>query len=296
MNFRRFNAAKFSMNLESLKPYQPIFKHLAISIGSVLIVVLIFFYVYLPFTTNHGETISVPDIRNQHVNELENILVSRSLRYEVNTDSGYSSDQEPLTVLDQYPAANSKVKENRKIYVTLNARKPPMVKMPDLKDKSLMIAQITLQSFGLKLGRTTYQPDLALNAVLEQYIKGRPVPAGEMIPKGSSIDLDLGNGSGKQQWEMFDYVNQRFEDARFSIISIGLSLRRVTYVRDATVTLKSTNALGDTILTTITVPKGNIVRQLPAPGQTVRLQDIVDLWIYQPDSVGRNTSILDSNN
>ena len=296
MNFRRFNAANFSMNLESLKPYQPIFKHLAISMGSVLLIVLLFFYVYLPVTTNHGETITVPDIQNQHIDALEEILVSRNLRYVVNADSGYSSDQEPLTVLNQFPAANSQVKEDRKIYVTLNARKPPLVRMPDLKDKSLMIAQVTLQASGLKLGRTIYKPDLALNAVLAQYIKGRPVIAGEMIPKGSTIDLDLGNGSGNQQWNMYESVYQRYEDARIGFIGIGLQIGRVTFVRDPAVTLRSTTALGDTILTTVNVPMGNIERQLPAPWQTVRLQDIVDLWIYQPDSVGRNSSILDSDN
>ncbi len=284
------------MNLEAIKPLRPIFKHLLITIGAAVLITLIFFYGYLPVTTNHGEAITVPNIQNQHVDELENILVSRSLRYEVNADSGFMAEQEPLTVIDQYPKANSKVKENRKIYVTLNARKPPLVKMPDLKDKSLMIAQVTLQSFGLMVGKTSYKDDLALNAVLEQYKNGRVIAPGELVPKGSKIDLDLGNGLGNVTWNMYDYVGQRFTDARIGIVGIGLYLGRITYIDNPTVTIKQVNALGDTVLTTSNVSAGTITRQMPDPGRTVRLQDVVDLWVYQPDSVSRNTAIPDLDN
>lgn len=283
------------MDFEAIKTLKPVFKHLLITVGSGLLIILLFFYGFLPSTTNHGETITVPDVKNQRLEDLEDVLVSRNLRYTVNTDSGYAADQEPLTVIDQFPKANSKVKENRRVYVTLNARKPPLVKMPALIDKSLMISQITLQSFGLKLGKIEYRPDMAANVVLEQWYKGRPIAEGAMIPKGSNIDLYIGDGYGNRYWQMYDYVNQPYEDARVGIVGIGLTIGKIEYVDNPETYIQTVSASGDTITSVINVPIGNIVRQYPPAGRTVRLQDIVDLWIYQPYAAPQEETILDDN-
>jgi beta-lactam-binding protein with PASTA domain len=272
------------MDFEAIKTLKPVFKHLLITVGSGLLIVLLFFYGFLPSTTNHGETITVPDVRNQHVNDLEDVLVGRSLRYTINADSSYTPDQEPFTVIDQFPKANSKVKENRRIYVTLNARKPPLVKMPDLKDKSLMISQITLQSFGLKLGKIEYRPDMAANVVLDQMYDGQAIKGGDMIPKGSKIDLYIGDGFGNRQWKMYQYVNQPLEDARVGIVGIGLTIGKIEYVSNAETVIETVSSTGDIISTVINVSRGAIVRQYPPEGRIVRLQDVVDLWIYQPDA------------
>lgn len=198
------------MQPEIVKRIKSVAKHLLITVGLGIFIVLVFFYLYLPATTNHGETITVPDVRNQQVTDLEDILVGRNLRYEVNIDSGYSPNQEPLTVLDQFPKANAKVKENRKIYVTLNSRKSPLVRMPDLIDKSLKIAQITLESLNLKLGRREYVPDDHLNAIIRQLLDGQDVLPDELIPKGSTIDLKVGNGRRDRYWEMYKYTEQSY--------------------------------------------------------------------------------------
>ena len=79
--------------------------------------------------------------------KVEEFLASHDLRYEVN-DSSYSAEYPPLTVLKQYPAAGAKVKENRKIFVSVNRRNPPTVKMPDLIDG----AALFLEQFDLHLG------------------------------------------------------------------------------------------------------------------------------------------------
>jgi beta-lactam-binding protein with PASTA domain len=283
------------MNFEVLNSLKPVAKHLLITVGSGVIIVLFFFYGYLPSTTNHGETITVPDVQNQHLNDLEDILVGRNLRYTVNADSGYNADQEPLTVIDQFPKANSQVKENRRIYVTLNARKPPLVKMPDLKDKSLMISQITLQSYGLKLGKIDYRPDMAPNVVLDQLYEGKSISAGTMIPKGAKIDLYIGDGFGNRFWQMYDYTSQPFEDAKVGIVGIGLTLGRIEYVKNPEAVVKSVSAAGDTISSVVNVSRGAIVRQYPLAGRTVRLQDVVDLWIYQPDAAPKEETILEEN-
>ena len=114
-------------------------------------------------------------------------------------DSIYDSEKVPGTVLDQDPAPNSNVKENRMIYLTINATQPPDVKMPDLVDVSFRQAEAMLQSFGLITGEITYKADLAKNAVLEQRYRNKIIKPGTMLPKGSEIDLVLGDGLGEDE-------------------------------------------------------------------------------------------------
>ncbi len=126
--------------------------HLLLIIITITLLILGFFYIYLPKTTNHGETLTVPDLEGMPFANVDEVLTERNMRYEVQADSSYSADYPPFTILKQYPAAGSKVKENRKISLSLNAANPPLVKMPRLEDGSVKNAQMVLESFGLVLG------------------------------------------------------------------------------------------------------------------------------------------------
>ena len=73
-----------------------------------------FFYVYLPITTNHGETIVVPKVTGMNQADLEDYLDERNLDYLVD-DSTYNASIKPGTVMQQEPRAGEQVKEGRKI-------------------------------------------------------------------------------------------------------------------------------------------------------------------------------------
>lgn len=183
--------------------------------------------------TNHGQTITVPDLSGKKLREVEQTLASRKLAFAV-VDSSYSDKVMPLTVIDQNPKPGSKVKEERTIYVTINALNPPKVKMPDLRDASLKQAQLELESNGLKLGKLMYKPDLALNAVLEQQVRGKNIEPGTMISKGTRIDLVVGDGLGQTEIDVPNLVGLSLEEAKFVLDGVGLNLGSV--VTDETVT------------------------------------------------------------
>src|SRR5204863_2053723 len=94
------------------------------AIAIVILVVVGFFYVYLPNSTNHGSEIIMPELIGKNIGELDGILTPLGLRYEVG-DSSYSADHLPLTVLQQYPKQGHKVKEQRKILVSINRKSTP---------------------------------------------------------------------------------------------------------------------------------------------------------------------------
>jgi len=241
--------------------------HIGLVLGISLAIILLFFYLYLPWTTNHGESITVPDIVGKTTTELEDFLDEKDLRYEIN-DSTYDPNVKPLTVMSQYPKPNSKVKEGRKIYVTIRAIKPPQVKMPQLVDASLLNAQMVLQSYGLVLGGLQYEPHYAENAVLKQLVNGRPIAAGTSIAKGTKVVLVVGSGTGEAiPFELPNFVNQPYDEASLTISGQGLSLGSVVYVENAK------------------EAPGTVIRQKPeaGPGKQIKQGEIIDLWVAGPN-------------
>ncbi|MEL7003664.1 MAG: PASTA domain-containing protein, partial [Bacteroidota bacterium] len=135
---------------------------------------LFFFYSYLPSYTNNGQSITVPNLQGISMDEIDEFITKRNLRYEIN-DSTYSEEYPPLTILKQYPKAGSKVKEDRKIFISVNRVTPPSVPVPELVELSLTGAEAILKSNQLKKGKISYRASPFNNLVLE--MKFNDVPA-----------------------------------------------------------------------------------------------------------------------
>jgi eukaryotic-like serine/threonine-protein kinase len=235
--------------------------HLALIFGSVVLLTFIFLKLFLPAYTNHGQTVSVPDLEGYDYHDLEAYLSARDLKYEISLDSGFNAELRPLSVMKQNPKAGSKVKQGRKIYITLNAKNAPLIKMPNLVNSMLKNAQEVLSNMGLIRGEIIYVPDIGINVVLEQKYRGRSIPEGFEIPKGSQIDLVVGDGLGNQVLDVPNLVGMDEVDAEFLIIGYGFRMGRINYVL------------------TDTVPQGTIVQQMPPVGAQVKTGEPIDVWI-----------------
>ncbi len=279
--------------MSSLSFWKKLLIHLSVIIGLGVCLVLVFFFIYLPITTNHGETITVPDVRGVTIDELDQFLKERNLRYEVTPDSGFSVQYKPLAVLKQFPMPNSKVKEDRKIYITLNSQSPPLVRMPKLVGGSVKNAQLVLKTYDLALGQIRYVPDLALNYILQQRMDGRELPEGERIPKGSKIDLVVGDGLGQQNLESPDLIGLEEESARFAIVGSGLKIGTISQEKTNVAVINELQPDGTTIQKTMKVSAGQVFSQYPPKGEPMRIGQVVDLWVYKPDSLNVNPTLLD---
>jgi len=163
----------------------------------LLILVLLFAGVVygLQTFTKQNQSIEVPDLNNMSLTEVEDILTAKNLRFRV-IDSTYVASKQAGVVITQYPSPKHQVKDDRRVFLTVNAKSAPKVKMPDLIDKSLRIATNQLENIGLKIGSVKRKPDLAKNAVLEQKFEGNKIEPGKLIDKGTTIDLIVGSGYG----------------------------------------------------------------------------------------------------
>ena len=251
-----------------------LFIHIGIIVSLLLVFFLGFFFIYLPFTTNHGEAITVPDLKKKSVEGLEDFLDSRDLRYEV-SDCTFVANMAPLTILAQYPLPGAKVKEGRKIYVTVVSRTAPLIKMPKLTDMTHKSAQMLLKSMGLAEGNISYVPDMAQNAVLRQMYNGRVIEPGQPIAKGSKIDLELGEGLGTAQFDVPSAVGMPLDEAKIVIIGAGLKIGQQMIVP-----AEEGQA------------PGTVVKQNPDAGNKVRIGDVIDLWVtpQAPESSGNENA------
>jgi eukaryotic-like serine/threonine-protein kinase len=206
--------------------------------AAVLLVILVGFSIssWLSGFTHHGESISVPDVRGLKLNRLETFLEAKNLQYKI-VDSLFDVEKAPGMILEQDPAPDSKVKENRTLYLTINASHPPDVKMPNLIDVSYRQAEAILSSYGLKVGQLIYKPDLAKNAVLDQLYKGSHINPMATLSKGSTIDLVLGDGLGSVDVPVPDLNGLTRGEALFVLKGSSLNIGRVYFdsgVRDST--------------------------------------------------------------
>ena len=257
------------------------FLYFALRFFGIAAVVLFVLFKLLGCYTSHGDSVTVPNLKGMTMRQVEQILAARSLHYEV-TDSVFDLAAKPLQIMEQDPIAGSSVKTRRLIYLTLNAVRPPLVKIPDLIGKSLEIAQRNLEMRGLHVAGTEQRPDPANNTILEMRFNGKKIKAGDDIPKGTGLTLVVADGVGDTQLPVPELVCKTYDEARFLIRSNNLNLGAV--VCDVSVR--------DTL-------KAYVWKQSPAvsPAEKIRMGAPVDVWLIQtkPTTCGGTGAVPTTN-
>lgn len=164
------------------------------AVALVLIAILILNW--LDTTTNQDQQIIVPDLAQLPLKEVDERLNELELRREVLDSASFNPDFPPYTVIEQAPLPGVHVKENRKIYLTLNPSGYRKIEVPgNLIRQTRRQVEPTLRSLGFEIGTISYKPDVARDAVLEMRYKGEKLEPGTKLMKTSKIDLVLGDGS-----------------------------------------------------------------------------------------------------
>jgi len=178
--------------------------------------------------TRHGESLTLPNLKGLGFEEVQQILEQKKLRYII-TDTAFIDSMPKGSVVEQNPLPNTKVKEGRFIYITLNSNSSVGVLMPNLINNSLRFAETVLNSSGLKLGTVIYKPDIAAGAVLDQLYKNQSIQPNIKIPKGASIDLIVGDGMGSTDVDIPDLTNLTLNEARGVLESNLLQVGSIVY-------------------------------------------------------------------
>lgn len=200
------------MNKETnTKGFKNSFRLNLLAVIGVCVVLYFIFFAFLGQITGHGEEIKVPNVIGKTLKSGEGQL--QKIGFDIQIDSSYDPTQKPLTILGQQPELGEIVKPGRTIFLTVNKSEPPKTPMPNLNGLSLRSALMILNSSKLKLGDTSYRPDIAQGAVLDQLYNGSIIRPGQMIPQGSLISLVLGDGLGNTVFDVPDIVGLTYAEA-----------------------------------------------------------------------------------
>lgn len=239
------------------------------AIGSVIAVVLIAFF-SLSYYTDHGSGVPVPQLEGMNITQAVNKLEEQGFNFYV--DTVYLGDKAPGTIVQQDPDAGTLVKKGRIIYLTMVTMQAPPIALPEIEQKPYIEAVAMLSNAGLKVGDTVYRSDIAPNIVLEIKLNGQTIRPGMKIPKGSRIDLVLGDGKGASELPIPEVVNLDLDEARMAIKGAGFTLGTITYQGSIT---DSANL--------------KVVEQFPAPTDSVNTSSIgsrINLTVTQSSGNG----------
>lgn len=190
--------------------------------GLVLVFAVFFLFLSsLKCLTGHGKAATVPSVTGKSYEEAKKILKKAGFDVDIQ-DSVYVDTAKPMTVIKQIPEADELVKSNRTVFLLISRAVPPEMEMPNLVGYSFRNAEMVLKNMDLKIGDTTFKPDFARNAVLEQWYNGSQITPGTRIRKGSVISLVLGDGVGKKDFVVPDITGMTFCDAREMLEENGI--------------------------------------------------------------------------
>lgn len=217
------NIKKLLLKIYSNYNVQTILFPLIAIVGSALL-----FFIFLFIFTRHGQSYPVPSFTGLKHSEAIKMASKYKLRIEI-TDSVYILTRKPGTIVEQNPPVGTKVKQNRRVILTINARNPKKVEMPNIVGVTLRQAKAILDLQGLIVGNLIFVPDIAVNNVLEQKFRGKVIEPGKLIAKGSRVDLVLGRGMQNERTGLPLLIGLNQSDSRSRLIDASLNLGQVKY-------------------------------------------------------------------
>lgn len=256
-----------------------IWKHVAIIISSIIVLLIITFALMQVYTL-HGQGKPVPDFTGLTETQLQHLIKSNNLRYNI-IDSVHLDNVPKGVVVEQVPKPGEKVKKNRRLFFTINAWTKEQVIIPRVIDLSLRDAKVMVESFGLTVGELIYIPSEFTNLVLGQHLNGKPVEPGVMVPRGTRVDLIVGRGLSNETTAVPNLIEMKLPEARRVTQSVYLNIGSTIYDQSV---VTSTDSL-----------KAFIWKQNPPSkkGFTKRLGASIDVWLTNDSSLLKPITIED---
>jgi serine/threonine-protein kinase len=159
--------------------------------AGLIVLVVLFDKVYMPWFVDAKEVV-LPNLVGMHKSEALKILSDLNLnvreigpRYDAKFDIDH--------VIFQRPPAGTLVKENRRIYLHISGG-DPLIKMPNLYNKTLRDAKVTLERRGLFIRDIAQiKSELPANHVVEQeFVEGTNLAQGDSVNIKVSIGPRVG--------------------------------------------------------------------------------------------------------
>ncbi|MDH3650751.1 MAG: PASTA domain-containing protein [Saprospiraceae bacterium] len=242
-------------------------------LGCVLLTML-----WLRWYTHHGQSLTLPDYVGQHMNDAVQDARNNSFRILV-VDSVFIVGQEGGIIVNQNPVGMSKVKQKRKIYVTLTkyaADQIPVLRLPVLYGKNFDRKKLELkQGFeidAIVIG-STYDRGPA-DHILEVRYQGETIVDAKRrldnvkIEKGGRLEMIVSKSTGGLI-TVPDLACKSYQEASFQLQTLNLLVSETILddgVRDA--------------------EDGYVREQFPEGGSAIAMGESVTLYLSAQPAAG----------
>ncbi|MEO1258378.1 MAG: PASTA domain-containing protein [Bacteroidota bacterium] len=212
------------------------------------IAVVLFFMTnwWLRCYTDHGESVQVDDFTGMHLADASKKGQNKGFRFEV-IDSAWKKSSPSGLIINQTPKALSRVKEGRRIYVTVTG-KPKTVVLPLLSESSYDYEQYSRRlairhSITSEIKERVYDRKQAENTILHFFHDGQKLTDNDLkkgykVQEGSTLEFVI-TERRTNQMNIPDLVCMDFVAADFLVSSYNLNVGQV--FEDASV-IDRTNA------------------------------------------------------
>lgn len=205
-----------------------------------------------------GDEIRAPDLIGKNLSSAYQTSSSKGifLKKEI---ININKTARPLTVIDQFPAPGTKVKEKSfvKVYITPEVTE---VIVPDLKNQPFRECDRVLSENHLKRRYVSYvnSGDVPVDQVISQ-----SPAAGSRLPSGAGIDLLVSKGIRDSSYIMPFIIGMEAERVVYFFESKGFKISKITRVPYSY------------------LEPGIVVKQFPSPGFRINPRNLISIQISE---------------
>jgi beta-lactam-binding protein with PASTA domain len=199
-------------------------KKLTIIFGIVIVIIILFNNVLMPWYVRHSVLVKVPNVVGLKYEEAKKVLESAGL--ELKQGNIRYDESKPFgQVLEQTPAPDEMVKYGRRVYVVICGGEQ-LIEVPKLVGRSLRDAKFTLEQRNLQVGEVVKQFS---NEFPEDVIIRQVQQPGSKVKKSTKIDLIVSNGPQIGDIIIPDLIGKKVDEAKKILAEKKLQLGKITY-------------------------------------------------------------------
>ncbi|MCP4202058.1 MAG: PASTA domain-containing protein [bacterium] len=224
--------------------------------GILGVVFVVTAYFSFSFFVRSGVT-AVPDLRGASITDAEALVRDQGLRIEWSEEARYDESVAANHVMRQEPRSGSLVKRGALVKATVSLGREVVI-VPDVSERALQAAQVTLAAQGLSLGKVA---NVFSGGGRPGTVVTQDPPAGASVNRGRPVDLYLNLDNRASVFVMPDLVYRGYAEVRRYFERRDMRLGSVKF--------ESYEGISP----------GIILRQHPLPGHPLRKSDVISLVV-----------------
>lgn len=231
-------------------------KKLLIFIGAIIVLMVLFNWVLMPWYVKHNTLVKVPSVVGLSFDDAKKKLEEAGLEG-LQGDIRYDPSKPIGTVLDQNPLVDQMVKGSRRIYLVVSGGEQ-LYDVPNLVGRTEREAKFILGQRNLELQEVENKPSAQYPAGI---VVSQVEQTGSKVKKGTKIGVVVSAGMETGDLKVPDLVGKNVEEAKKLLTQYKLLLGKVTFQ-------PSTN-----------VPTNAVIDQYPKANTMAKENQKIDIFV-----------------